>query len=354
MSNAPFLIVEEEFEIIEKKSFENRLEIVLGEPKKRDFKNALSKVYRDLMRSGYYSMLRSENRGLVLYVFREEYRGERVLLLIALALITLLTVTISSLAFENPEQTPRGFSWSILAYPLGLLVPLLVHELGHLLAMRARSVPSSLPYLLPAPPLQLGFLGTFGAVVNMRWLPATLEDLAFIALAGPLAGLLVALPLAYIGVAQSTVLQPGEVVEGAEIPAVPLVFLLLLATLDVPEGSVIVLSPMAFATMIFLFVTFLNLIPVGMLDGGHVVRALLGERLHRYVGLTVIGLVALIAIAYPIFFVYLLVLILLYTLSRGRHPGSSYGIEIESHYSRVIVALVYATLLILTLPVPIA
>ncbi|MEM1903745.1 MAG: site-2 protease family protein, partial [Acidilobaceae archaeon] len=235
-----------------------------------------------------------------------------------------------------------------------LLVPLLVHELGHSLAMKIKKVPASLPYLLPAPPLQLGFLGTFGAVINMRWLPATLKDLAFIALAGPVSGFLVALPIAYLGIAQSAVVRAEEVTSGIEIPIVPLIFLVLLSTkLEVPNGFVVVLSPLAFATMIVFFVTFLNLIPVGMLDGGHVVRVLLGERLHKYVGLFIIALVALTVPLVPILSIYLLVLILIYTLSRGRHPGSSYNLEIRSHTMRVAIALVYVLLLVLTFPIPI-
>ena len=170
-----------------------------------------------------------------------------------------------------------------------LLGILTVHEFGHYFAARRWQVKASLPYFLPLP--YISFLGTLGAVIRLRSPIPHKRALLDIGAAGPLAGFAVAVAACIIGLPQSQVvtheyfyqtpLNPAEpIVVGA-----PLLFAGLSALLmpSVEASELVLLSPIAFAGWVGLFITAFNLFPVGQLDGGHIVYALFG-RWHREVG----------------------------------------------------------------------
>jgi membrane-associated protease RseP (regulator of RpoE activity) len=165
-------------------------------------------------------------------------------------------------------------------FTASLLGILLAHEFGHYIAARIHKVDASLPYFLPLP--LLSPFGTMGAVIRMRSIP-TRRALLDIGAAGPLAGLTLAIPIYAWGVAHSEVVSLDSLAGGS----VELGNSLLLRLLDhlfaapVPDGMDIVLSPVAFAGWGGMFVTMINLIPVGQLDGGHVAYALFGPRQNR-------------------------------------------------------------------------
>jgi membrane-associated protease RseP (regulator of RpoE activity) len=161
-----------------------------------------------------------------------------------------------------------------------LLTILVAHELGHYVAARLHKVDASLPYFIPMP--LLSPFGTMGAVIRMRGAIPTRRALLDIGAAGPLAGLVFAIPLYAWGIAESKIVVAsgdGMVQLGESI---------LMKVLDraaappVPEGMDIELSPIAFGAWGGLFVTMINLLPVGQLDGGHVAYALFGPRQDRY------------------------------------------------------------------------
>jgi Zn-dependent protease len=158
---------------------------------------------------------------------------------------------------------------------------LLAHEFGHFIAARIHRVDASLPYFLPLP--FLSPFGTMGAVIRMRSAIATRRALLDIGAAGPLCGLALAIPLYAWGVAHSAVIPlPGAGREDGQ--TIQLGSSLLLSWLDrrfgppVAEGMDILLSPVAYAAWAGMFVTMINLLPVGQLDGGHVAYAWLGKR----------------------------------------------------------------------------
>ena len=215
--------------------------------------------------------------------------------------LTVLTTTWAGAAQQGVDllQNPGQFAVG-LPYALGLLAILGVHELGHYVAARRHGIHVTLPYFIPVP----FALGTFGAFIQMRSPAENRRALFDVAVAGPLAGLVVAIPLLLIGL-QSSAVVPGQVVGGRlttpeepaslEETAPPVVvggtsagsslLLALLAQLALPEalryGCVLQFSPLAFAGWLGLFITGLNLMPVGQLDGGHTVRALFGHRVGR-------------------------------------------------------------------------
>lgn len=167
------------------------------------------------------------------------------------------------------------------AFTASLLAILLAHEFGHYIASRIHKVDASLPYFIPLP--LLSPFGTMGAVIRMRSVIPTRRALLDIGAAGPLAGLVLAIPLYAWGVAHSRVVS----LDGMDEGSMQLGGSLLLRVLDhwfappIPEGSDVMLSPVAFAGWAGMFVTMINLLPVGQLDGGHVAFSLFGPRQNR-------------------------------------------------------------------------
>jgi membrane-associated protease RseP (regulator of RpoE activity) len=209
-------------------------------------------------------------------------RAMRVPLLhIALFAVTFVTTSMAGAyqagvdPFESLANIRAGFPFSVT-----LMSILLVHELGHYTLSRMHGVRATLPYFIPAPPF---FIGTFGAFIRMKSPPRSRRALFDVGAAGPWAGFMLALPAVVIGLKLSEVrpLGPGE---GGLVLGNSIVFSLLSRlTLGVtPNDVTILLHPIALAGWFGLFVTFLNLLPVGQLDGGHVAYAMFGPR-HRWV-----------------------------------------------------------------------
>jgi membrane-associated protease RseP (regulator of RpoE activity) len=161
-----------------------------------------------------------------------------------------------------------------------LLTILVAHELGHYVAARLHKVDASLPFFIPLP--LLSPFGTMGAVIRMRGVIPTRRALLDIGASGPLAGLVFAIPLYVWGIAHS------QVIEVAPAGSFQLGSSLALTLLDKTFGPTIsgtqdiMLSPVAFGAWGGMFVTMINLLPVGQLDGGHVAYALFGPKQDRY------------------------------------------------------------------------
>ncbi len=192
--------------------------------------------------------------------------------------LTLLTTTTAG-AFQagyNPFTTP----WSLikgLPFSLTLMVILLSHELGHYFASRYHRITATLPYFIPAPSL----IGTFGAFIKIKDPMPNKRILFDVGIAGPLSGMVVCLPILIYGLMHSKVIitpLPSHGLVLGENLLLKILTYLIWGSL--PPNANIILHPMAFAGWIGLFVTALNLIPVGQLDGGHVSYAVLGEYLH--------------------------------------------------------------------------
>jgi membrane-associated protease RseP (regulator of RpoE activity) len=307
-------------------------------------------LYRELSQEGCLAAARREG-GLVRFILVPRSDKPRLGLALVLGAAVLVTLYVSGVFYvRGAPESARGPAWSPLAYLLGLLVPLLIHESGHYVMMKRAGVPSSVPIPLPAPPYPW-FLGTFGSIILMRWPPPTLDSLALIGVAGPLAGYLAALPVAIWGLHASIVVPPGQAPPGTSAaPLVPLT-LILLSAMAPGGGGMVILSPPAFASYIMFFVTFLNLMPIGQLDGGHIIRAALGARGHLIVSNVFIIALLIAGLYYPSLGGFAVVAILLYLLSRGRHPGPAMP-EGRLGGKGLAAVLTYAALLILTLPVP--
>lgn len=203
-------------------------------------------------------------------------------------------------------------------FSAGLLSILLAHEFGHYFAARRHRVPASLPYFIPFP---ISLFGTLGAFIRMSpWIPNR-RALFDIAAAGPLAGLVLAIPLSYAGIAQSRIISTGSMPANTISLGEPLLFQFLgwLAHGPIGNNMDMLLHPLAFAGWAGMFVTALNLLPIGQLDGGHISYALFSSR-SRLVAQFMFGGLALYSLAQQNF-VWLPLLLLLLFLGI-RHPRS--------------------------------
>lgn len=203
--------------------------------------------------------------------------------------LTVGTTTWAGAAHQgvNLLREPGRFTVG-LPYALGLLAILGVHELGHYFMARHHRIRVTLPYFIPVP----FALGTFGAFIEMRSSAENRRALFDVAVAGPLAGLVIAIPALLIGLRSSVIVaaaaEPaaGMMHGGASVGSS--VLLAFLAKLSLGpallESHVLQLSPLAFAGWLGLMITALNLLPIGQLDGGHIARAMFGRRAGETIG----------------------------------------------------------------------
>ncbi len=174
-----------------------------------------------------------------------------------------------------------------------LMTILLFHEFSHYIASRRNHTVATLPYFIPAPSI----FGTFGAFIKMKSPIITRKALIDIGASGPIAGFIISVAACVIGLSMSKVIPvpqgDGSLSLGDSILFSFLSRMVLGVT---PANYDILLHPVAFAGWIGLFVTSLNLIPIGQLDGGHIAYAILGER-QRYVSRFLVGLLAVLGIS---------------------------------------------------------
>jgi Zn-dependent protease len=201
-----------------------------------------------------------------------------------------------------------------LIYSACVMSILLCHEAGHFFQARRYSVPASLPYFIPFP---FGPIGTFGAVIAMSSRVNHRRALFDIGISGPLAGLIPTIVFCVLGLQWSHV--------GPILPEIPrfgepliLKWLFRWQFGEIPPGYDVYLHPMAWAGWVGLFITSLNLIPIGQLDGGHILYALMPRRAHS----VAVGLLFLGAAATIVYWWWLPMIILLLLLG-PRHPPTA-------------------------------
>lgn len=254
---------------------------------------------------------------------------DRVWLHVLLLALTLVTTTFAGATWAARDLVYARDAWTTLfGWPIGpsflldglrfslpLLAFLIAHEAGHYVAARRHGLDVSLPYVLPLPlPPPLLTFGTLGAVIRIREPLPTTRVLFDVGAAGPLAGLAVALPMLLVAAltlpeptywldmsgheaVQAAIRQTGTfpaVAPGPGVPLTlvppPLVALTLALVPNAPPAWEMYHDPLLLAAWLSLLFTALNLLPVGQLDGGHVVYALFGPRVHRLVARATVAL----------------------------------------------------------------
>lgn len=265
-------------------------------------------------------------------------RKPKIWLHVVLFLLTVMTtVTVYALG---------SGSWAKGAIYSGCVLSILTaHEFGHYFAAKYHRVPTTLPYFMPMP---LPPLGTLGAVIRMSPFIPDRRALFDIAAAGPIAGLVVALPICLVGIALS------ERVALDGLNAMILGDTLLFRALEwlvfgARAGNVdLMLHPAAFAGWVGLFVTALNLLPISQLDGGHVSYALFGRR-SRFVAM--VAFVLLLTVTLVMGFHYSVMLILLWFMGIAHPPTLNDSLPLDKRRRRIGIALAVIFLLCFT-PTP--
>ncbi|MBW4687198.1 MAG: site-2 protease family protein [Komarekiella atlantica HA4396-MV6] len=222
---------------------------------------------------------------------RNQERLTRPGLALLLLAATLVTTTLVGAKIAGVEPTALESDPTVLLkglpYALGLMTILGIHELGHYLTARFYKIRSTLPYFIPMP----FFLGTFGAFIQMRSPIPNRKALFDVSIAGPIAGFIATLPLLIWGLANSEMVPLTEKTGLLNFDALNPRYSILLALLSklalggqLTSKSAIDLHPLAVAGFLGLIVTALNLMPVGQLDGGHIVHAIFGQRTAMAIG----------------------------------------------------------------------
>lgn len=211
----------------------------------------------------------------------ESQRAPNLRLHLLLFCLTLMSMQYMAMT-GTASMVPKGHSaLGYAAYQsVSLLSILLVHELGHYIAARIHRVPASPPYFLPLPYLTM--FGTLGAVITMNDRIRSRKALLDIGAAGPLAGMVVALPVLYFGLKLSPVTPRDSAGFMQEGQSILYWAMKRLALGPIPPDHDVQLHPMAFAGWGGLLLTMINLLPWGQLDGGHIAFALFGEHQHRF------------------------------------------------------------------------
>lgn len=248
-----------------------------------DSRAAYARLAPKLRTRGYLLVMRQDGDLSALSLVRAHpsTARSRPLLNLLLAGVTVLSVLFAYALYWSGVELRADSLWPAmrqgLGFAAGMLGILLAHEMGHYLVARRLGVSVTLPFLIPFP---LSPMGTMGAVISMRDVPPSRRAMLLIGMAGPLAGLLVTLPVLLYGLSRSTVIAlppSGYMAEGNSLLYLALKALVFGRLL--PSGGMDVdLHPLAFAGWAGLLVTSFNLIPAGQLDGGHIAAALLGRR----------------------------------------------------------------------------
>jgi hypothetical protein len=289
---------------------------------------------RNLLKPEYIPVLTYEGGEHILFVTRKpkvKYKGTRVNLI--LLIITIFTTTIAGsslwLSYDTVRQglsvseidvlaslfSPSNLFFGALFFSLPLLLILGTHETSHYIMAKKHGVAASLPFFIPmAPPL-----GTLGAVISMREPIPNKKALIDIGAAGPIGGLLIAIPVTIVGLfltdlysvsAQST--EPGGMILYNPI------LIIGLGSLLPTEGNLLA-HPTFFAGWVGILVTALNLLPAGQLDGGHIVRALFGKN-ARTIGIATVVIMLFLGLYFN-YFGYVFLIIIIMVLGGGlSHP----------------------------------
>lgn len=321
-----------------------------------------SELRKEMKKIGYTPLLRYEKGEHTILVMKKpkvNYRSIRanILMLILTLFSTIWTGALywASRSDWDGEDLidiftvllhPNYVLFGALSFALPLMTILGAHELAHYYAAKKHNVDASLPFFLPVPPI-IGVFGTFGAFISMREPIPNKKALIDIGAAGPIAGFLVAIPVTILGLIFSDIypVAAPQDAENVMYIGIPVIFMTLETIFPIPSGSL--MHPTLFAGWVGLFVTGLNLLPCGQLDGGHIARALLGDKSKYLSYLTIASMIGLVYF-FPGWFL-LAILIIFLGL---KHPPPLDDISKLGPKRKVIGVFAIAMLLLCFHPAP--
>ena len=305
---------------------------------------------QELVPKDYIPTITQEKGETLVHVQRRpkaRFAGVRVNLI--LLILTILSIVFFGGAWNwadysgKPILSAESIGYGALFFSLPLFAILGCHEMGHYVVAKRYHVRASLPFFLPSVPP----LGTLGAFISMRDPIPNRRALLDIGVSGPLVGFAIAIPVTLAGLALSTASPAVPLTAVGEAIRPSILFSLL--SLFFPLPSSFSLHPLAFAGWVGLFVTAINLLPAGQLDGGHVARALLGRR-QFYVSWAAVLILFGMSVFYPGWFIFGFLILMLGV----RHPPPLNDLT-RLDPARKLVGIVAVAILIVTfVPQPFA
>ncbi len=263
----------------------------------RDF----NRLRVELREDGYIPIIREKGGEFIIYVKKSPPRKFRGIWLN----IVMLFLTLATTAFAGMAQwasytgtsallTINNFIYGEIFFTVPLLTILGVHEMGHYFMARKHNVRASLPFFIPF----MLPLGTMGAFISIREPIPDRKSLLDIGVAGPIAGFLVTIPVSLIGIwLGNTYPSSANTMESGAYVVLQMPIMYQIMSYFMPIGHS-VMHPTAFAGWVGFIVTAINLLPAGQLDGGHIIRGLLGEK-AKYASYGALGFLFVMGIFYP-------------------------------------------------------
>lgn len=300
-------------------------------------KDKFLQLVEDLDEIGYLPFIDEYEGEYKIRIANKPKHGEsRIHINVILFLITVISTVFAGYLFGGGKLIDG------IAFAIALLAIVGSHETAHYFAARKHGVNATLPYFIPAPTL----VGTFGAVINVKSAIPNKNALFDLGVSGPIAGIIVTIPVLIIGVLLSTVAP----MQNAAIQFFPSILMYIPMTIvfpSVPEGYGVMLHPVAFAAWVGIIVTMLNLMPVAVLDGGHVSRSLFNDKVHRYVSFA--GIIVTVLLGWYLMAVLMAVFVLF--VSR-RHPGALDNVSKISKKRKIVAILVVIIFILCLSPMP--
>jgi len=224
-------------------------------------------------------------------------------------LLLVITLVTTTLAGSSGGNTLKEIVLTGLPFSLTIMAILLSHEMGHYLAARRFNINATLPYFIPFPSL----IGTMGAVIKIKSPIRRRRALLYIGAMGPIVGFILSLAAAIAGLYMSQVRPLPEMQPGAFVPifgdSLLFAFLVKMIHGTIPQGHDVFLSSYAWAGWIGFLVTSLNLMPMGQLDGSHILYALIGRK-QLYFGWTAFAALIVLSFVWPGWIVWVILVLL--------------------------------------------
>lgn len=312
-------------------------------PKESD-EVSFNSLFSELSRFGIYPFYRIEKGKRVIRVVKAIERRKKLSAFLHLVLIILTFITVTWAAYIWWAGRDIGNS---MIFAIAVMLILGSHELGHALIARKRGIDATLPFFIPVPPIFP--FGTLGAVIFMNSPTPDRKALFDVGIAGPITGFIISLPVIIIGISLSKYLpfSPSVHARGFLLGTPPIFNLFSDFILGMPESRLMVLDahPLAIAGWLGLFVTVLNLFPVGQLDGGHVIRSIF-PRFYKTLYLSAVLVLILLSRFWDGWLFWAMITIL---LTKLEHPGPLNDIsELDSKRKAFAVILLAVFLLSFT------
>ena len=321
----------------------------------REFKSKFVELAQKLEARDLVCRMEKLSDGMYILVNRFPPRKQRKWLSSSWTPRILFAIVIGLVMIDGYDKTERvnslitfGDPFDIaVIYTTSLLGILGIHETGHLIAARLHKLKTSWPYFIPGIPIY--GIPTFGAVITSRGLTVNRHILYDVAIAGPIAGLAIAIIVSMYGAYTAPVItndladdlfSRSELIEMNE----PILMKASLAIFGKGGNGEVIMTPVMFAAWLGFLITFLNLLPAWQLDGGHMARALFGAKVHRIGTYASIGI--LVVLGYFIMAMFILLL-------GSRNPSAMPLDDISPvPKNRKILYAVVVVLAILCAPIP--